>query len=98
LAEYTKEQNFDMKISEIAHELKELTKQAQINYSNEVEDIIKYRVKDKHRIEALLDLILDFCFDKEVIIIYKKLVKYYFTIDVVAAIYYINAYRELYDK
>ena len=86
-----------MKISEIAHEIKGLTKQAQINCSNEVEAIIKYRVKNKHRIEALLDLILDFCFDKEVHIIYKKLVKYYFTIDEEAAISYIYAYRELYD-
>jgi hypothetical protein len=48
--------NFYMNISEIARELKGLTKQAQINYSNEVKAIIKYRVKDKHRIETLLDL------------------------------------------
>ena len=85
-----------MEISEITHNLKELTKKAQLYYSNEVESIINYNVKDKSRIEALLDLILDFCFDKDILLIYKKLVRYYYNIDENAAIFYINAYRVLY--
>lgn len=86
-----------MEISEIARQLKGFTKQAQVNYRNEVEVIINYRVEDKHRIETLLDLILDFCFDKDMLLIYKRCVRYYYGIDEEAAISYINAYRELYE-
>jgi len=50
-------ENFDMKINQIAQELKAFTKQAQIYYSNEVEVIIKYTVEDKHRIEDCLQMI-----------------------------------------
>jgi hypothetical protein len=88
--------DFDMEISEITHSLKKLTNKAQFYYSNEAEAIINYSVKDKRRIEALLDLILDFCFDKDMLLIYKRLVRYYYCIDEKAAIFYINAYRELY--
>ena len=87
-----------MEINEIAHQFKKITKQAKFNYSNEVEVIIKCRIKDKYRIEALLDLILDFCFDRDILLVYKKLVKYYFILDEEAAIAYIYAYRELYDE
>jgi hypothetical protein len=87
-----------MEISEIENKFKKLTNKAQFYYSNEVESIINYRVEDKRRIEALLDLILDFCFDKDILLIYKKLVRYYYGIDEDAAISYINAYRELYDE
>jgi hypothetical protein len=87
-----------MEINEIELKLKELAKEAQLYYNVEVEFIIKCRLEDKHRIEALLDLILDFCFDKNMLLIYKKLARYYYSIDEEAAISYINAYRELYDE
>lgn len=86
-----------MDVSGIVQRLKEFAKLAEINYGYEIEEIIKLRVEDGERIETLLDLILDCCFDKEVLIIYKKLVKYYYGINEVAAISYINAYRELYE-
>lgn len=86
-----------MDVSGIVQRLKELTKLAEVNYGYEVEEIIKFRVEDEERIETSLDLMLDCCFDKEVLLVYKKLVKYYYGINEVASISYINAYRELYE-
>lgn len=86
-----------MDVSGVVQRLKEFAKLVEVNYGYEIEKIIKLRVEDEERVETLLDLILDCCFDKAVIIIYKRLVKYYYGINEVAAISYINAYSELYE-
>lgn len=86
-----------MDVSGIVQRLKEFSKLAEENYGYEVEEIIRLRVEDEERIETLLDLLLDYCFDKEVFLIYRKLGKYYYGINEEAAIFYIYAYRELYD-
>lgn len=75
-----------------------LTRQAEAEYSIEVEDIIEFGDRDPKRIERLLDLILDFCFDKKVLVLYKKLCHYYFPIDPRATASYIYAYREMWDE
>jgi len=46
----------------------------------------------------LLDGILDFCFDADMLLLYKKLCRYYFNIDPVATVSYINFYREMWDS
>ncbi len=75
-----------------------LTRRAEREYSAEVGALIQTNFRDSVRIERLLDGILDFCFDADVLILYKKLCRYYFDIDPVATVSYINFYREMWDS
>jgi hypothetical protein len=49
-------------------------------------------------IEHCLDGMLGFCFDDEMLLLYKKLCRYYFDIDQEAMVFYINSYREMWDE
>jgi len=40
---------------------------------------------------------LDYCFDDEMLLLYKKLARYYFTINPQGTANYINYYRERYE-
>lgn len=84
-------------IGEIAKKLNQLARQAEQQYTLEVEAILKAQSRDPQRIEHTLDGILDFCFDPSMLILYKKLCRYYFEIDPEATASYVNAYRELWD-
>jgi hypothetical protein len=41
---------------------------------------------------------LDFCFDDEMLVFYKKLCRYYIDIDPDATASYVHAYREMWDE
>ena len=75
-----------------------LARQAISEYSVLVENIIVSKTTDQNRIEHTLDGILDFCFDADILLIFKKLCRYYFTINPLATASYINIYREMWDN
>ena len=72
-----------------------LANQALSEYSVLVENIIVSKTADQNRIEHTLDGILDFCFDDQMLLLFKKLCRYYFTINPQATAFYINHYREM---
>ncbi len=41
---------------------------------------------------------LDFCFDDEMLALYKKLCRYYFDIDPAATVSYVSFYREMWEN
>ena len=75
-----------------------LARQAYAEYSPEVDAVIHEQSRDPKRIERLLDDILDFCFDPEMLRLYKKLCRYYFAIDPNATVSYVNSYRDMWDN
>jgi hypothetical protein len=78
--------------------LKNLARQAKSLYSVEVDAIINDKIRDSRHIERCLDGILDFCFDDEMLLLYKKLCRYYFYIDQETTVFYVNSYREMWDE
>ena len=82
-------------ISEIARACRRLARQAEKQYTLEVEDILRTRCRDPQRIERLLDGVLDFSFDAAMVRLYKKLCRYYFEIDPRATASYVYAYRDM---
>ena len=50
------------------------------------------------RIERCLGGVLDFCFDDQMLVLYKKLCRYYFDIDPEAAVSYVYAYRDMWGE
>lgn len=85
-------------IGEIAKKLNQLARQAEQQYTLEVEAILKAQSRDPQRIEHTLDGMLDFCFDPSMLILYKKLCRYYFKIDPEATAFYVYAYRDMWDE
>ena len=75
-----------------------LARQAEVQYTKEVDAIITARCRDPKRIEHILDGILDFCFDSAMLSLYKRLSRYYFKIDQAATASYVKAYRDMWDE
>ena len=84
-------------ISKLAEAQQQLARQAEQLYSFEVDSVLQEKCRDPQRIERLLEGILDFCFDDEMLRLFKKLCRYYFKIDQEATVSYVHAYREMWD-
>ena len=63
----------------------------------EVDDIIQSGERDTARIDHQLDHMLGFCCDPDMLVPFKRLCRYYFTIDPVATAEHIDAYRVMWD-
>ena len=79
-------------------ELNELAKQVYPVLQSELESLIQAQVTDVHHIELLLDQMLDFAFDADILTLYKRLCRYYYFIDAQASVSYVNSYREMWDS
>jgi hypothetical protein len=85
-------------IGKLAVAQRQLARQAEQQYSFDVDAILRDKCRDSQHIEFLLDRMLDFCFDDEMLSLYKKLCRYYFKIDPIATASYVYAYREMWDE
>lgn len=88
----------DDELKKIVMVLKQLTEQALNEYSALVNKIILSETQDQMVIEHALDGLLDFCYDDNILILYKKLCRYYYYINPSATVFYVNAYREMWDR
>lgn len=75
-----------------------LARKAETGFAIQVDDIIGEGCKDPKRIEWLLSGMLDFCFDDRILVLFKKLCRYYYAIDPEATASYVYSYREMWDK
>lgn len=82
----------------MADRFKELIDESLVYYISIVDNIIQNRVEDKNKIEHTFDGILDIACDERALVLYKKLARYYYTIDEEGTFFYINAYREMWDS
>ena len=84
-------------IRQVARQLSELFSQAIHAANVEVDALIQRRERDTQRIDHQLDHMLDFCCDPDMLVVFKRLCRYYYGIDPVATAEHINAYREMWD-
>ena len=75
-----------------------LARQAVTEYAPIVDEIVCTRSPDVRRIEHTLDGLLDFCFDAEMLLLYKKLCRHYYDIKPATTVEYVRAYREMWDS
>ncbi len=88
----------DKRIGQLAKRINNLTIQSETVYSQEVDLIIVSDCRDKYRIERALDGMLGFCFDENMLKLYRKLCRYYYSIDSCATVEYVYAYRDMWDS
>jgi hypothetical protein len=82
----------------LAKGLAALNRRAVREYRPIVEDIVRSRSRDARQIERTLDGLLGFCGYDAALALYKKLCRYYWEIDRVGTVFYVNAYREMWDS
>jgi hypothetical protein len=85
-------------LQHLGPQLVALASQARQAVQADVDDIIQRGDHDTDRIEHQLDLMLGFCYDPDMLVVFKRLCGYYFTIDPVATAGHIHAYREMWDE
>ena len=85
-------------IEELVGSISALTRRAVAEYLPLVDAITRDRSSDARHIEHALDGLLDFCFDPEALVLFKKLCRHYYSTDAAAAAHYVYAYREMWDS
>ena len=76
---------------------RQIVKQALSILEPEVERIINTKNKDVNVIEHALDALCELAFDAEVLLLFKRLCRYYYNIDPQATIEQIQFYRYLWE-
>ena len=84
-------------LDQLAGQMVALFRQAVPLAKAEVDAIIQSGTRDAQRIEHQLDHMLGFCCDPDMLVVFKRLCRYYYGIDAVATAEYVNAYREMWD-
>jgi hypothetical protein len=75
-----------------------IEQRAALQYRPVVDDILRTDCRDAQHIEQTLSILLDFCGDDDVLMMYRQLCRHYWTIDQAATAFYINSYREIWDS
>lgn len=88
----------DAELKKIVMLHKQITEQAINEYAVLVNQLILSETQDQKVIEHALDGLLDFCYDDNILILFKKLCRYYYYINQEATVFYVNAYREMWDN
>lgn len=71
---------------------------AYYEYKLRVENLIDSKITDDNTIQKTLDYLLDHACNDEVLILYKKLCRYYWNINPKATVDYVNYYKEMWDN
>lgn len=74
-----------------------LARKAEATYTLQVNETIHGKCKDAQQIEWALSHMLDFCFDDRMLVLFKKLCRYYYQIDPIATASYVYVYRDMWD-
>lgn len=85
-------------ISNLIESRSHIAKQAFEIYEPLVNNIIASQNKDVNHISITLDYVLSFCFDEQMLLLYRRLCRYLFDIDQESTAFYINAYSEMWDE
>ena len=91
-------ESIPFELSKLVSGLGQLTKKAYQAYLPIVDNIVNNESRDTQEIEHTLDGLLNFCFDKKMLILFKKLCRHYYYIDSEATAVHVYAYRDMWDE
>jgi hypothetical protein len=84
-------------LDQLAGQMVALFRQALPHANAEVDAIIQSGTPETQRIEHQLDHMLGFCCDPDMLLVFKRLCRYYDGINSVAAAGYVQVVREMWD-
>jgi|688.fasta_scaffold1395252_1 hypothetical protein len=83
---------------ELAESIQKNTQEAFEIYEVQVDRIYHNKVKDEKEIERVIEVLLDYCYDDKMLLLFKKLCRYYYEINPIATYEYVMIYRDLWDE
>jgi hypothetical protein len=83
---------------ELAESIKKNTQEAFEIYEVQVDRICRNKVKDEKEIERVIEVLLNYCYDDKMLLLFKRLCQYYYEINPNVTYEYVNIYRELWDE
>lgn len=86
------------KIKALAESQEQLAKQALQQYQPIAAQYIHDNCRDSNQIAYTLDFMLEFCFDQQMLTLFRKLCRHLYSFDPETAIDYVEAYRERWDE
>lgn len=89
---------FMQDLKPLVEEIAFIHHKAYYEYKPQVENLIANKVIDDNTIQHLLDKLLDHSCNEEVLLLYKKLCRYYWDLNPRATTDYVNYYREMWDN
>lgn len=84
-------------VSAFARDMEKLQAVTVAQYTPEVEALIATGSRDARQIESTLDRLLDIACHPAGLELFRKLCRYYYTINPIATADYIHAYRDMWD-
>lgn len=85
-------------IKALVESQEQLADQAVKQYQPIVAQYIADNCTDSNQIAYTLDFMLDFCFNEQMLTLYRKLCRHLYNFDPETAAYYVDAYRERWDE
>lgn len=82
---------------ELAESIQKITEEAFIIYETKVDRICRNKVKGEKEIERIIEVLLDYCYDDKMLLLFKKICRYYYEINPSVTYEYIMIYRDLWD-
>lgn len=88
----------ELGFKELAESINKITKDAFIIYEEQVDRIYRNKVKDEKEIERVIDGLLEYCYDEKMLLLFKRICRYYYEINPAVTSEYVNIYRDLWDE
>jgi len=82
---------------ELAESINKITQEAFIINEPLVDRIYLNKVKDEKEIERVLDILLDYSYNDKMLLLFKRLCRYYYKINPTVTYEYVMIYRDLWD-
>ena len=82
---------------ELAESINKITQEALIIYEPKVDRIYRNEVKDEKEIERVIEALLDYSYDDKILLLFKRICRYYYKINPELTYEYVMIYRGLWD-
>ena len=82
---------------ELAESINKITQEAFILYEPQVDRIYRNKIKDEKEIERVLEVLLNYSYDDKMLLLFKRLCRYYYQINPTVTYEYVIIYRDLWD-
>jgi len=92
------EKEFLKEISVLAGQISSLADVVLPEYKAFTGDVISGRIIDINEIEIFLDYMLTFCFDKRILLLYKKILRHVYNEHPDTVRFYVEAYYDMYEE
>lgn len=82
---------------ELAVSINKITEDAFLIYEEQVDRIYRNKVKDEKEIERVIEALLDYSYDDKILLLFKRICRYYHKINPEVTYEYVMIYRDLWD-